>query len=90
MSQQQTFTERARARGLGLHCPACDHNSSSVTDSRLAPNSIRRRRVCEVCSFKWTTYESTEGAGSSVQNLDFFIDTVERFLKTLKAIRGHR
>ena len=90
MSEQQTFTERQRARGLGIKCPACDHGQSSVQDSRLAVNSIRRRRQCEICGFRWTTYESTDRAGIDKVNLDFIIQHTERFLDMVKAAKGDR
>ena len=46
-----------------MNCPYCSHSSSSVLDSRDAEEGqvVRRRRHCEVCSKRWTTYERTEG-----------------------------
>lgn len=43
-----------------MNCPVCDHFESSVTDSRSAPNTIRRRRKCLACQTKFTTYEVTD------------------------------
>ncbi len=42
-----------------MRCPSCDHLESRVIDSRPADQhtSIRRRRVCEACDFRYTTYE---------------------------------
>jgi transcriptional repressor NrdR len=42
-----------------MRCPQCDHDSSRVIDSRPAEQNtaIRRRRVCEACEFRFTTYE---------------------------------
>lgn len=37
-------------------CPKC-FNGSGVTDSRSAEATIRRRRKCKVCEYRWTTYE---------------------------------
>lgn len=40
-----------------MRCPRC-RKPSQVLDSRLLQdNSVRRRRRCLKCRFKWTTYE---------------------------------
>lgn len=43
-------------------CPACQYNGSKVVDSRPADlnKSIRRRRECESCGFRFTTFEKIE------------------------------
>lgn len=43
-------------------CPSCDAADTRVIDSRPAENgaSIRRRRECEVCGQRFTTYERLE------------------------------
>ena len=45
-----------------MKCPFCSHENTRVIDSRPAEenNSIRRRRVCDVCSRRFTTYEKVE------------------------------
>lgn len=45
-----------------MKCPACQFNGSRVVDSRPADTlrSIRRRRECEACSFRFTTFEKIE------------------------------
>ncbi|SEL77290.1 transcriptional repressor NrdR [Alkalibacterium putridalgicola] len=45
-----------------MHCPRCQHNGSRVIDSRPADDgrAIRRRRECENCSFRFTTFERIE------------------------------
>lgn len=42
-----------------MQCPQCAHPDSRVIDSRPAENgaSIRRRRVCEACAYRFSTYE---------------------------------
>lgn len=42
----------------GITCPACNWANSDVKDSRPTENSIRRRRRCQQCSHRWTTYEA--------------------------------
>lgn len=43
-------------------CPACGATDIRVIDSRPAENgaAIRRRRECEICSHRFTTYERLE------------------------------
>lgn len=45
-----------------MRCPKCNSLKSSVVDSRQAEdgNTIRRRRECENCHFRFTTYERLE------------------------------
>lgn len=45
-----------------MKCPFCSHENTRVIDSRLAEdnNSIRRRRVCDECGKRFTTYEKIE------------------------------
>ena len=41
-----------------LSCPKCRAHAVGVYDSRLTYGStIRRRRYCEDCDHRWTTYE---------------------------------
>jgi transcriptional repressor NrdR len=45
-----------------MKCPSCQNNGTRVVDSRPADEgrSIRRRRECEVCGFRYTTFEKVE------------------------------
>jgi transcriptional repressor NrdR len=45
-----------------MKCPACQYNGTRVIDSRPAEEnrSIRRRRECEQCAFRYTTFEKVE------------------------------
>lgn len=45
-----------------MKCPYCSHPESKVIDSRPAEegSSIRRRRECEKCMKRFTTYEKVE------------------------------
>lgn len=45
-----------------MKCPACQYNGTRVIDSRPAEEnrSIRRRRECEQCAFRFTTFEKIE------------------------------
>lgn len=45
-----------------MHCPNCGYTESKVVDSRSSneETSIRRRRECEKCGARFTTYERFE------------------------------
>jgi transcriptional repressor NrdR len=45
-----------------MHCPFCNDNDTRVIDSRLVGegNQIRRRRECQACNERFTTYERAE------------------------------
>lgn len=47
-----------------MRCPRCEQNGTRVIDSRdlEGGGSIRRRRECEACAHRFTTYERPEGA----------------------------
>lgn len=45
-----------------MYCPFCSHPDTKVIDSRLAGEGaqVRRRRECEKCGERFTTFESAE------------------------------
>jgi transcriptional repressor NrdR len=43
-----------------VHCPYCDSQATSVVDSRDSGDAVRRRRECEGCGNRFTTYERAE------------------------------
>ncbi len=45
-----------------MKCPYCGQDNTRVVDSRPADNdsSIRRRRMCDACGKRFTTYEKVE------------------------------
>jgi transcriptional repressor NrdR len=45
-----------------MHCPFCNHQDTKVIDSRLAGEGaqVRRRRECEKCGERFTTFETAE------------------------------
>jgi transcriptional repressor NrdR len=45
-----------------MKCPYCKSENTGVIDSRLSDDgeSVRRRRQCEECDKRFTTYERTE------------------------------
>jgi transcriptional repressor NrdR len=43
-----------------MRCPKCGSEDSAVVDSRADDEAIRRRRECQACSFRFTTFERAE------------------------------
>lgn len=55
-----------------MRCPFCQSRDSRVLDSREQADgaSIRRRRECQTCHRRFTTYERVEGGGLMVVKRD--------------------
>lgn len=46
---------------MAMLCPFCSHKDSRVLDSRsTATQAVRRRRLCERCGKRFTTYERVD------------------------------
>ncbi|MDQ7010828.1 MAG: transcriptional regulator NrdR [Mariprofundaceae bacterium] len=45
-----------------MHCPFCSNDDTRVIDSRVVEDgaAVRRRRECEVCGKRFSTYERAE------------------------------
>ena len=45
-----------------MHCPICKHADTKVIDSRVSQDgeSTRRRRKCEKCDYRFTSYEKVQ------------------------------
>ncbi|MGN8630909.1 transcriptional regulator NrdR [Blautia sp. HCP3S3_G3] len=55
-----------------MKCPFCNQENTKVVDSRPVEdtNSIRRRRMCDACGKRFTTYEKVETIPLSVIKKD--------------------
>ena len=53
-----------------MQCPYCRCRDSHVVDSRTGESDIRRRRECEGCGVRYTTYERVEGCALRVVKKD--------------------
>jgi transcriptional repressor NrdR len=55
-----------------MRCPRCSEAATRVIDSRdlEGGSTIRRRRECEACTYRFTTYERPEGARLMVVKRD--------------------
>src|SRR5512144_1058227 len=71
-----------------MKCPFCGHLEDKVIDSRAAGTGevIRRRRECEACSRRFTTYERVEDVLPTVVKKDGGREPFDR----QKLIRGAR
>jgi transcriptional repressor NrdR len=57
---------------FAMHCTKCNATDTSVIDSRETENgcAIRRRRSCDKCGFRFTTYERVDAANFIVVKKD--------------------
>jgi len=71
-----------------LKCPACRDLSNRVIDSRLGKDGdvIRRRRECESCGRRFTTYERVEDYLPSVVKKDGRRESFDR-MKVLAGLK---
>jgi len=71
-------------------CPKCGVNSVVVIDSRpsLTPgfHSIRRRRLCESCKHKFSTYEVPQEV---LQSIDVFRLSALRLMDAVKILTSY-
>ena len=49
-----------------MQCPYCG-SDSSVTETRISPEGVRRRRMCTSCRRRFTTYEKVGSPGLRVE-----------------------
>jgi transcriptional repressor NrdR len=71
-----------------LKCPQCDHDDTRVLESRLSHEgrSVRRRRSCPMCNYRFTTYEREEDFLFQIQKRDGRIESYLRD-KALKSVQ---
>ena len=61
-----------------MKCPHCNHEDTKVTDSRDADDSIRRRRQCLSCGYRFTTYERVHAGNIAILKKDQRRETYDR------------
>lgn len=63
-----------------MKCPSCGFENTRVVDSRVSEsgNSIRRRRECEQCGGRFTTFEKTQTTGLMVHKKDGSTEPYDR------------
>ena len=59
-------------RSVNVRCPYCKKDNDKVVDSRSSTDgtAIRRRRECQECHRRYTTYETIEDGGVRVVKKD--------------------
>ena len=68
-----------------MFCPFCNNNDTKVLESRLIDDSLRRRRSCQSCDNRFTTYEralfnlKVKKKDGRIQ--DFELEKIERSIK---------
>ena len=74
-----------------MQCPYCS-GDSSVTETRVTADGLRRRRVCNVCKRRFTTYEKLGAPGLKVQKRDGSVEPFdgEKLLTSLRRVCAHR
>jgi transcriptional repressor NrdR len=69
-----------------MRCPYCGHTKNRVVDSRTSREgqAVRRRRECQQCAERFTTYEVVEERPLSIKKRDGSFEAFDR----AKLIRG--
>ncbi|AXG09315.1 transcriptional regulator NrdR [Haloplanus rubicundus] len=62
-----------------MDCPDCGHGRTNVVDTGATDSmTVRRRRECQRCSFRFTTYERPEWETLQVKKRDGSIEPYDR------------
>jgi len=69
-----------------MRCPYCKKQDSRVVDTREVPDGIRRRRECNTCNQRFTTYERIAGVSLLIAKRDGRREEFSRE-KLLKSMR---
>ncbi len=69
-----------------MKCPYCNSNNSRVIDTREVPDGIRRRRECNDCRQRFTTYERVAGINLLIVKRDGRREEFDRD-KLIKSMR---
>ncbi len=79
-----------------MQCPVCSSPDTRVVDSRLSPDgtSIRRRRECDTCEYRFSTLEEGELLDITVVKRDghresYNREKIERGLRRALEKRSH-
>ena len=74
-----------------MQCPYCS-GDSSVTETRVTADGMRRRRVCTVCKRRFTTYERLGAPGLKVGKRDGSVEAFDsdKLFRALHRVAAHR
>lgn len=68
-----------------VQCPKCN-GESKVIDSRDEESARRRRRQCDKCKHRYTTYEIHADEYNRIRRLKVNVAQIEPVIATLRAI----
>lgn len=74
-----------------MQCPYCG-GDSSVTETRVTADGLRRRRVCTACKRRFTTYEKVGAPGLKVHKRDGTLEPFDgdKLFRALSRVNAHR
>jgi transcriptional repressor NrdR len=74
-----------------VQCPYCG-GDSSVTETRVTADGLRRRRVCTACKRRFTTYEKLGAPALKVHKRDGSVEPFdgEKLFHALQRVAAHR
>lgn len=74
-----------------MQCPYCS-GDSSVTETRVTADGMRRRRVCTACKRRFTTYEKLGAPGLKVGKRDGTVEPFDgdKLFRALQRVAAHR
>jgi transcriptional repressor NrdR len=74
-----------------VQCPYCG-GDSSVTETRVTADGLRRRRVCTACKRRFTTYEKIGAPSLKVLKRDGELEPFDgdKLLRSLTRVAAHR
>jgi transcriptional repressor NrdR len=74
-----------------VQCPYCGEDSN-VTETRVVLDGLRRRRVCNSCRRRFTTYERVGQPSLKVEKRDGSVEAFdgEKLLRSLVRVSSHR
>lgn len=74
-----------------MQCPYCS-GDSSVTETRVTADGLRRRRVCTACKRRFTTYEKLGPAGLKVNKRGGSVEPfdIDKLVRALERITAYR
>lgn len=63
-----------------------------MTETRFAPDGVRRRRICTSCKRRFTTYEKVGSPGLKVEKRDGSVEQfdADKLQKALRRVARHR
>lgn len=79
--------KRARS-GSGFRCPRCGASTmATVLDSRRMDHCVRRRRVCNECDHRITTYEVSEEVMSEIDLVRLALKSIRTAIESTESPR---